>query len=73
MNGKPGFLNSEINNQLTLQADQSINWLSPKAEDNYAEYRDQAFLDILDIKLRKIPLSNFLSFEKASLGWAGEI
>ena len=59
MNGKPGFLNSEINNQLTLQADQSINWLSPKAEDNYAEYRDQAFLDILDIKLRKIPLSNF--------------
>ena len=59
MNGKPEFLNSEIKNQLTLPVDQSINWLSSKAEDEFAECRDQAFLDLLDIKPRKIPLSNF--------------
>ena len=42
VNGNPELLNAEITKQLTLCAHESIAWLSPRAEDGYAEYRDQA-------------------------------
>ena len=35
---------------------ESIGWLSPLKNDKYAEYRDQAFLDKLEIRLEKIRL-----------------
>ena len=35
---------------------QNIEWLSPKSGEDYAEYRDQAFFNLLGIKLtRKKP------------------
>jgi hypothetical protein len=39
--------------------EQSIEWLSPKADDDYSEYRDQDFLDLLRIELSKTSLNDF--------------
>lgn len=36
-----------------------INWLSPLESDEFAEYRDKAFLDLLGIRLKKCQLSKF--------------
>jgi hypothetical protein len=36
-----------------------IEWLSPLASDEYAEYRDQAFLNLLGVALHKRPLEAF--------------
>jgi hypothetical protein len=36
-----------------------IDWRSPRADDGYAEYRDQAFLDRLRVTLPKRPLKDF--------------
>lgn len=36
-----------------------IEWLSPLADDDYAEYRDQAFLDRLGITPSRESLSSF--------------
>lgn len=37
----------------------SVDWCSPRADDEYAEYRDQAFLDRLGVKLVKRTLADF--------------
>lgn len=36
-----------------------VHWLSPLKQDDYAEYRDEAFLDLLRINLDKYPLNEF--------------
>ena len=59
MNEKPDLLNSPLRTQLDLPDIEKITWLSPIADDEYAEYRDQAFIDLLDIKLAKVSLSDF--------------
>jgi len=59
VNEKPDLLNSLIRTQLDLPDTDKITWHSPIAEDGFAEYRDQAFLDLLDITLTKVPLSDF--------------
>ncbi len=59
VNEKPDLLNSLIRTQLDLPETDTITWVSPIAEDGYAEYQDQAFFDLLDIKLSKISLSDF--------------
>jgi len=58
-NEKSDLLNSLIRAQLNLPDTDTITWLSPIAEDDYAEYQDQAFLDLLAIKLTKVSLSDF--------------
>ena len=37
----------------------NINWLSPLKSDEFAEYRDKVFLDLLGIRLKKRQLSDF--------------
>ena len=59
VNEKPDLLNTPIRTQLDLPDIEKITWLSPIADDEYAEYRDQAFIDLLDIKLAKVSLSDF--------------
>jgi hypothetical protein len=59
VNSRPDILNNGINNFLGCDNSQPIEWLSPKAGDDYLEYRDQAFLDLLCIKLSKIRLKDF--------------
>ena len=59
VNEKSDLLNSLIKIQLNLSDTDTITWLSPLAEDGYSEYQDQAFLDLLNITLSKISLSDF--------------
>ena len=54
VNEKPDLLTSFTRAQLNLPNTDTITWLSPIAEDGYAEYQDQAFLDLLDIELPKV-------------------
>jgi hypothetical protein len=44
VNEKSDLLNSPIRTQLDLPVTERITWLSPLADDEYAEYQDQAFL-----------------------------
>lgn len=59
VNQAPEILNAQIKNYYELPDDEEINWLSPKVEDDYAEYRDRAFIDLLDIDLVNVPLNEF--------------
>lgn len=59
VNQAPEILNKLIKNHFDLPSTEEIIWYSPKVEDEYAEYRDQAFIDLLKINLEKIPLSEF--------------
>lgn len=59
INEKPDIINSRIREQINLTDTDTITWLSPLAEDGYAEYQDQAFLDLLGINLPKVSLFEF--------------
>ena len=59
VNEYPDVLNKQINDSLGFSKKQSIEWLSPKAEDDYSEYRDQAFQNLLGIELTKKELKDF--------------
>lgn len=59
INKKPELLNMQIRRNLNLPEDEEIRWLSPLEDDEYAEYRDQDFINLLGVKLEKIPLVNF--------------
>jgi len=59
INDKPHLLNSEITNVFNLKDPEEIEWVSPLRDDEYAEYRDGAFLKQLCITLRKTPLKEF--------------
>ncbi len=58
-NNKPLLLDKPVKYFIEADKEQKIEWLSPKADDNYAEYRDQAFLDLLGIKQTKTKLKDF--------------
>lgn len=59
INENPVLLNDLIIDYFELSKNTIIQWVSPKSEDDYAEYRDNAFLDILDLRLGKYALSEF--------------
>ncbi len=59
INEAPRFLNDPINSFLGNDNTKQIEWLSPLEDDDYAEYRDQAFLDHLGINLIHTKLSDF--------------
>ena len=50
INGCPDVLSKPILDAIGAGKTQSIEWLSPLADDDYAEYRDQAFLELLGNK-----------------------
>ena len=59
INEYPSILNKQINKFFNRDLDLPIEWLSPRADDDYAEYRDEAFLNLLEIKQTKTKLRNF--------------
>ena len=59
VNQCPEILNSRIIAQLEIPTNEGINWLSPLANDDYAEYQDQEFLAVLKTKLGNVPLEKF--------------
>jgi hypothetical protein len=59
VNEKPELLNLQIRRNLKFSEDENIQWLSPLKSDRYAEYRDQAFINLLDVELKQTPLAQF--------------
>jgi hypothetical protein len=59
VNQKTYFLNSQILTSLSLPINEEIHWRSPLANDNYVEYKDEAFLDALGIQTLKPKLADF--------------
>ena len=58
VNERPELLSSKIGECHDSLSGENVLWLSPLESDEYAEYGDHAFLDILDIKVEK-PLKDF--------------
>lgn len=59
VNEKQEYLDEQIMEKLDLSENEEVTWLSPLLNDDYAEYRDKAFLDILDVELDDVPLEDF--------------
>jgi len=59
INEKPDILSTQIRKSINLPAQDSIEWLSPLKADDYAEYRDEAFLIRLGIEPGQVPLESF--------------
>jgi hypothetical protein len=59
VNDNPHGLNSGIRSLFNLNDSEAIEWLSPLKDDQYAEYRDSAFLKRLNITLKHKPLKEF--------------
>jgi hypothetical protein len=59
INEKPNILNKQLRTKLDMFDNEEIKWLSPKNNDKYAEYRDEAFLDLLEVTLKVYPLKDF--------------
>lgn len=59
VNEHPEVINQRIRDELGLGDGAKIEWKSPLACDEYAEYRDQAAMDLLGARLAKVPLNDF--------------
>jgi hypothetical protein len=59
VNEQSAHLNRAIQEALGFDKFEQISWLSPRREDAYSEYRDQGFIELLDIDLPKRPLEKF--------------
>jgi len=59
INEKPELLDLQIRRNLNFPEDEDIKWLSPSKDDEYAEYCNQDFINLLGVKLKKVPLANF--------------
>ena len=66
VNQCPEILNSRIIAQLEIPTNEGINWLSPLANDDYAEYQDQEFLAVL--KTKSLSVNSFPPFLKGGGG-----
>lgn len=59
VNECPELINRPLREYCMLSSDVQISWLSPVHSDDFAEYRDQAFLQLLGVHLEKRPLETF--------------
>jgi hypothetical protein len=58
VNEHPALFTQHIKEQLNITSD-TIEWVSPLKDDEYAEYRDNDFLERLGISELKVPLNHF--------------
>jgi hypothetical protein len=59
VNDRPDILARELSKATEGSIRAPIAWRSPLKAENYKEYRDQQFLDLLEIRLRKRSLADF--------------
>lgn len=59
VNNEPDILNRQLRTKLHMEKSEQIQWVSPRADDNYAEYRDMEFLERLGVTLDSYPLKDF--------------
>ena len=69
INEKPDILNNQLRTKLGMSEDEDLPWRSPLKDDEYAEYRDEAFLERLGVKLELYPLKDF--WPKMGPQWDG--
>ncbi len=58
INNHPEIINGLLKGKVSTLKNTDIEWLSPLANDDYSEYRDDDFINLLDLNLT-VPLSNF--------------
>ena len=58
-NEEPEILNKAIVKAAPALTGQTIEWVSPLVSEGYREYRDQAFLKKLGVRLTERPLDSF--------------
>jgi hypothetical protein len=56
INEKPSLLDLKL---AAILGEDTIQWLSPKKSDDYAEYRDKTVLELLDARLNVVSLDEF--------------
>ena len=59
VNQRPDLLDELVRESCRLEPNEAIEWVSPLADDQYAEYRDASFLRSLGVELRHRPLREF--------------
>ena len=59
VNNAPSIFNREVRAVCNIGPDKTITWVSPLMDDDYAEYRDEDFLNRLGITLSRRPLDTF--------------
>ena len=59
VNENSDLLASALRPHLPARAAEAITWLSPLHEDDYAEYRDEGFLERMQIENLHVPLQDF--------------
>ena len=59
VNQRADLLDRLVRERCGLEPDEAIEWVSPLADDQYAEYRDASFLRRLGVELRHRPLREF--------------
>jgi len=59
VNDHPELINAQVASALRLPNSEQITWLSPLQDDEYAEYRDADFLNLLGITLKQRSLDSF--------------
>ena len=59
VNQRADLLDRLVRERCGLEPDEAIEWVSPLADDQYAEYRDASFLRRLGVELRRRPLREF--------------
>ncbi len=59
VNSRPDLISDRIVVDAKLETNDQIRWLSPLASDDYAEYRDSAFLERLNITVDQRPLQQY--------------
>lgn len=58
INKNQSYINNLIKNNIDEMANEEIIWVSPLANDDYAEYRDDSFLEKVGLKPTEITLNN---------------
>jgi hypothetical protein len=58
VNNHPTLLNKSIKDKINIKSE-NIEWVSPLKDDEYAEYRDNEFINRLGIHELKVPLNHF--------------
>jgi hypothetical protein len=59
INECPVLFNNTIHQAAGFEKWEAIEWLSPRDDDEYSEYCDQSFLDLLEIELPYVGLNDF--------------
>ena len=71
VNQHADLLNRLVRESCRLESDEAIEWVSPLVDDQYAEYRDAAFLRRLGVELGTLAAPRVLAPVRTSMGRLG--